>query len=39
MIIVAIILALVPYLILRGLTTRLARKKSEASARPEKPAA
>jgi len=39
MIIVAIILAIVPYLILRGLTTRLARKKSATSAQPEKPAA
>lgn len=38
MIIVAVILALVPYLILRGIVTRLARKKS-AAARPENPAA
>lgn len=39
MIIVAVILALVPYLILRGIVTRLARKKNPASARPENPAA
>ena len=39
MIIVAFILAILPYLIVRGLTTRLARKKNAASARPAKPAA
>ena|SRR5450631_1966932 len=39
MIIVAFILAILPYLILRGIVTRLARKKSAASARPENPAA
>lgn len=33
-IIVAFILAIVPYLILRGLTTRLARTKKAASTRP-----
>jgi hypothetical protein len=33
-IIVAFILAIVPYLILRGLTTRLARTKNAASTRP-----
>ena len=39
MIIVAFILAILPYLILRGIVTRLARKKGAASARPENPAA
>lgn len=39
MIIVAIVLALLPYLILRGIVTRLARKKDAASARPQNPAA
>ena len=38
MIIVAFILAILPYLIVRGLTTRLARKKSATSARPANPA-
>ena len=33
-IIVAFILAILPYLILRGLVTRFARKKNAASARP-----
>jgi len=33
-IIVAFILAILPYLILRGLTTRLARKKRTASTKP-----
>jgi hypothetical protein len=33
-IIVAFILAIVPYLILRGLVTRLARKKNDVVARP-----
>jgi hypothetical protein len=37
-IIVAFILAIIPYLIVRGLVTRLARKK-EASTRPAKTAA
>jgi hypothetical protein len=35
-IIVAFVLAIVPYLILRGLVTRLARAKSAASPRPAK---
>jgi hypothetical protein len=35
-IIVAFILAIVPYLILRGLVTRVARTKNAASTRPEK---
>jgi hypothetical protein len=34
MIIVAFVLAIVPYLILRGLVTRFARRKIAASARP-----
>jgi hypothetical protein len=34
MIIVAFVLALMPYLILRGLVTRLARRKNAASSRP-----
>jgi hypothetical protein len=34
MIIVAFVLALMPYLILRGLVTRLARRKIAASSRP-----
>lgn len=34
MIIVAIILAIVPYLILRGIVTRIARRKIAASTRP-----
>jgi len=34
MIIVAFVLAIVPYLILRGLVTRIARKESAASTRP-----
>jgi hypothetical protein len=33
MVIVAFILAILPYLTLRGLVTRLARKKNEASRR------
>jgi len=33
-IIVAFVLAILPYLILRGLVTRLARRKSAASTRP-----
>jgi len=37
--IVAFILAITPYLILRGLVTRLARKKESASTRPAKTAA
>ena len=37
--IVAFILAITPYLILRGLVTRLARKKEAASTRPAKTAA
>jgi hypothetical protein len=38
-IIVAFILAIVPYLIVRGLVTRLARKKKATSTRPAKTAA
>jgi len=34
MIIVAFVLAIMPYLILRGLVTRLARRKNAASSRP-----
>jgi hypothetical protein len=34
MIIVAFVLAIVPYLILRGLVTRLARRKNAVSTRP-----
>jgi hypothetical protein len=34
MIIVAFVLAIVPYLVLRGLVTRIARKENVASARP-----
>jgi hypothetical protein len=38
-IIVAFILAILPYLVLRGLVTRLARRKKVAPARPAKTAA
>ncbi len=38
-IIVAFILAIAPYLLLRGLVTRLARKKKPVSTRPAKTAA
>jgi hypothetical protein len=38
-IIVAFILAIAPYLVLRGLVTRLARKKKVVSTRPAKTAA
>jgi hypothetical protein len=37
-IIVAFVLAIAPYLILRGLATRVARTKNAASALPAKPA-